>query len=109
MRHGKVVAYASTQLKVHDRNYPTHDLDLEVVVFPFKLLMHYLYSVHIDVYTDNRILQYMFTQIKLTLRQRRWLELLKHYNMRVLYHPNKANVIENALSHMTMGSVSHVE
>ena len=68
-----------------------------------------MYGVHVDMYSDQKSLQYVFTQKELNLRQRRWLELLKDYDMSVLYHPGKAYVVVDALSHMTMGSVSHVE
>ena len=68
-----------------------------------------MYGVHVDVFTDNKTLQYLFTQKDLNLRQRRWLELLKDYDMSVLYHPGKANVVADALSKLSMGSVSHVE
>src|SRR5687767_907514 len=108
MQRGKVIAYASRQLKVHERNYPTHDLELAAVVFALKIWRHYLYGVHVDVYTDHKSLQYVFTQKDLNLRQRRWLELLKDYNMSVLYHPGKANVVPDALSRVSMGSVAHV-
>ena len=89
IKHGKVVAYASRKLKVHERNYPTHDLELEPVVFALKIWRHYLYGVHVDMYSDQKSLQYVFTQKELNLRQRRWLELLKDYDMSVLYHPSK--------------------
>src|SRR5688572_31719175 len=109
MQKGKVIAYASRQLKVHERNYPTHDLELAAVVFALKIWRHFLYGVHVDVYTDHKSLQYVFTQKDLNLRQRRWLELLKDYDMSVLYHPGKANVVADALSRMSMGSVAHVD
>jgi len=109
MQHGKVIAYASRQLKVHEKNYPTHDLKLEAVVFALKIRKHYLYGVYVDVFTDHKSLQYVFTQKDLNLRQRRWLELLKDYIMSVLYHPDKANVVVNALSRFSIGSVAHVE
>jgi len=109
MQHGKVIAYASRQLKVHEKNYPTHDLKLEAVVFALKIRKHYLYGVYVDVFTDHKSLQYVFTQKDLNLRQRRWLELLKDYIMSVLYHPGKANVVVNALSRFSIGSVAHVE
>src|SRR5688572_26991763 len=109
MQKGKVIAYASRQLKIHERNYPTHDLELAAVVFALKIWRHYLYGVHVDVYTDHKSLQYVFTQKDLNLRQRRWLELLKDYDMSVLYHPAKANVVADALSRLSMGSVSHIE
>ncbi|WMV45515.1 hypothetical protein MTR67_038900 [Solanum verrucosum] len=77
MQHGKVVAYASRQPKVNEKNYLTYDLEFAAVVFAFKIWRHYLYGVHVDVFTDNKSLQYMSTQKYLNLRQRRWLELLK--------------------------------
>ncbi|WMV25313.1 hypothetical protein MTR67_018698 [Solanum verrucosum] len=87
MQNGKVIAYASRQLKVHEKNYPTHDLELAAVVFALKIWRHYLYGVHVDVFTDHKSLQYVFTQKDLNLRQRRWLEFLKDYDMSVHYHP----------------------
>ena len=68
-----------------------------------------MYGVHMDVFIDHKSLQYVFTQKELNLQQRRWLELLKDYDMSVLYHPEKANVVADALSRMTMGSVSHLD
>ena len=67
-----------------------------------------MYGVHIDVFTDHKSLQYVFTQKKLNLLQRRWLELLKDYDMSFLYHIGKANVIVNSLSRMKKGSLSHL-
>ncbi|WMV09597.1 hypothetical protein MTR67_002982 [Solanum verrucosum] len=75
------------QLKVHEKNYPTHDLELAVVVFALKIWRHYLYGVHVDMFTDHKSLQYVFTQKELNLKQRRWLELLKDYDMSILYYP----------------------
>ena len=89
IKHGKVIAYASIKLKVHERNYPTHDLELKAVVFSLKIWRHYLYGVHDDVYTDNKSLQYVLLQKELNLRQIMWLDLLKDYNMSVLYHPRQ--------------------
>ncbi|KAH0754464.1 hypothetical protein KY290_024734 [Solanum tuberosum] len=108
MQNGKVIAYASRQLKVHEKNYPTHDLELAAVVFALKIWRHYLYGVHVDVFTDHKSLQYVFTQKDLNLRQRRWLEFLKDYDMSVHYHPGKANVVADALSRVSMGSLAHV-
>ncbi|WMV19272.1 hypothetical protein MTR67_012657 [Solanum verrucosum] len=85
IQRGKVIAYASRQLKVHEKNYPTHDLELAAVVFALKIWRHYLYGVHVDVITYHKSLQY--TQKELNLRQRRWLEFLKDYDMNVLYYP----------------------
>ncbi|MDV3192660.1 MAG: ribonuclease H family protein, partial [Sweet potato little leaf phytoplasma] len=103
------MAYASRQFKPHKKNYPTHDLELAVVVFTLKIWRHYLYGVHVDVFIDHKILQYVLTQKELNLRQQRWLELLKDYDISVLYHPGKANVMADSLSRMSMGSISHVE
>ncbi|KAH0633127.1 hypothetical protein KY284_035913 [Solanum tuberosum] len=108
-RRGNVIAYASRQLKVHEKNYPIHDLELAAVVFALKIWRHYLYGVHVDVFTDHKSLHYVFTQKELNLRQRRWLEFLKDYDMSVHYHPGKANVVADALSRLSMGSVAHVE
>ncbi|WMV42529.1 hypothetical protein MTR67_035914 [Solanum verrucosum] len=105
MQRGKVIAYASRQLKVHEKNYPTHDLKLAAVVFALKIWRHYLYGVHVDVFTDHKSLQYVFTQKELNLRQRMWLEFLKDYDMSVHYHPSKANVVADALSRLSMGVI----
>ena len=77
MQHGKVIAYASRQLRPHEKNYPTHDVELAAVIFALKIWRHYLYGVHVDIYTDHKSLQYIFSQKDLNLRQRRWMELLK--------------------------------
>jgi hypothetical protein len=74
MQDGKVVAYGSRQLKKHKRNYPTHDLELAVVVFALKSWRHYLYGETCDIYTDHKSLKYIFTQRELNMRQRRWPE-----------------------------------
>ncbi|KAA0053360.1 pol protein [Cucumis melo var. makuwa] len=98
MQQGKVVAYASRQLKSHEQNYPTHDLELAVVVFALKIWRHYLYGEKIQIFTDHKSLKYFFTQKELNMRQRRWLELVKDYDYEILYHPGKANVVVDALS-----------
>ncbi|KAL4021165.1 hypothetical protein IC575_019956 [Cucumis melo] len=98
MQQGKVVAYASRQLKSHEQNYPTHDLELAAVVFALKVWRHYLYGEKIKIFTDHKSLKYFFTQKELNMRQRRWLELVKDYDCEILYHPGKANVVVDALS-----------
>ncbi|KAL0562098.1 hypothetical protein IC582_002548 [Cucumis melo] len=98
MQQGKVVAYASRQLKSHKKNYPTHDLELAAVVFALKIWRHYLYGEKIQIFTDHKSLKYFFTQKELNMRQRRWLELVKDYDCEILYHPGKANVVADALS-----------
>jgi hypothetical protein len=99
MQNGKVVSYASRQLKQHERNYATHDLELASVVHALKVWRHYLMGKHCDVFTDHKSLKYIFTQKELNMRQRRWLELIKDYDMSLQYHPGKANVVADALSH----------
>jgi ribonuclease HI len=95
---GKVVAYASRQLRKHEENYPTHDLELVAVIYALKIWRHYLMGNKCDIYTDHKSLKYIFTQSKLNLRQRRWLELIKDYDLNIHYHPGKANVVADALS-----------
>ncbi|KAA0051719.1 pol protein [Cucumis melo var. makuwa] len=98
MQQGKVVAYASRQLKSHEQNYPTHDLELAAVVFALKIWRHYLYDEKIQIFTDHKSLKYFFTQKELNMRQRRWLELVKDYDCEILYHPGKENVVADALN-----------
>ena len=80
MQERRVVAYASRQLKPHEANYPTHDLELAAVVHALKIWRHYLIGNRCEVYTDHKSLKYIFTQADLNMRQRRWLELIKDYN-----------------------------
>src|SRR5512139_3644781 len=98
MQDGHVVAYASRQLRPHEGNYPTHDLELAVVVHALKIWRHYLIGNRCEIYTDHKSLKYIFTQSDLNLRQRRWLELIKDYDVGIHYHPGKANVVADALS-----------
>jgi hypothetical protein len=98
MQNGRVVCYTSCQLKHHERNYPTDDLELASVVHALKVWRHYLMGKHCDVFTNHKSLKYIFTQKELNMRQRRWLELIKEYDMSLQYHPGKANVVANALS-----------
>jgi hypothetical protein len=85
-------------LKIHEKNYPTHDLELAAVVHALKTWRHYLYGQKCDIYTDHKSLKYIFTQSELNMRQRRWLELIKDYELEIHYHPGKANVVADALS-----------
>ena len=77
MQEGRVVAYASRQLRKQELNYPTHDLELAALVHALKIWRHYLIGQKCDIYTDHESLKYIFTQSDLNLRQRRWLELIK--------------------------------
>ncbi|KAL0544270.1 hypothetical protein IC582_019383 [Cucumis melo] len=108
MQQGKVVAYAFNQLKSHEQNYPTHDLELAVVVFAPKVWRHYLYGEKIQIFTDHKSLKYFVTQKELNMRQRRWLELVKDYDCEILYHPGKANVVADALSRKVAHSAAFI-
>ncbi|GKB40736.1 reverse transcriptase domain-containing protein [Tanacetum coccineum] len=98
MQREKVIAYASRQLKIHEKNYTTHDLELGAVVFALKMWRHYLYGTKCVVFTDHKNLQHILDQKELNMRQRRWLELLSDYDCEIRYHPGKANVMTYALS-----------
>nr|GEV69098.1 putative reverse transcriptase domain-containing protein [Tanacetum cinerariifolium] len=91
MQRGKVIAYASRQLKIHEKNYTTHDLELGAVVFALKIWRHYMYGTKSVIYTDHKSLQHIFSQKELNMRQRRWIELFSDYNCEIRYHPGKAN------------------
>jgi hypothetical protein len=96
-----VIAYASRQLRRHIEHYPTHDLELAVVVHALKIWRHYLLGNICQLYTDHKSLKYIFTQSEINMRQRRWLEVIKDYDLKIHYHPGKANVVADALSHKT--------
>ncbi|GJQ98198.1 putative reverse transcriptase domain-containing protein [Tanacetum coccineum] len=98
MQREKVIAYASRQLKVHEKNYTTHDLELGSVIFALKIWRHYLYGTRCTVFTDHKSLQHILDQKELNMRQRHWLELLSDYDCDIRYHPGKANVVADALS-----------
>ncbi|GJV93183.1 putative reverse transcriptase domain-containing protein [Tanacetum coccineum] len=98
MQKEKVIAYASRQLKIHEKNYTTHDLELGVVVFALKMWRHYLYGTKCFMFIDHKSLQHILDQKELNMRQSRWLELLSDYDCELRYHPGKANVVADALS-----------
>jgi hypothetical protein len=97
MQEARVIAYASRQLRRHEEHYPTHDLELAEVVHALKIWHHYLLGIYV-IYIDHKSLKYIFTQSELNMRQRRWLELIKDYDLEIHYHPGKANVKADALS-----------
>jgi hypothetical protein len=99
MQEGWVISYSLWQLRRHEENYPTHDLELAVVVMTLRTWWHYLLGNVVHIYTNHKSLKFIFTQPDLNMRQRRWLELIKDYELEVHYHPGKANVIVDALSH----------
>ncbi|GKB56728.1 putative reverse transcriptase domain-containing protein [Tanacetum coccineum] len=98
MQRGNVIAYASRQLKIHEKNYTTHDLELGAVVFALKIWRHYLYETKSVIYTDHKSLQHIFNQKELNMHQHRWIELFSDYDCEIHYHPGKANVVADALS-----------
>ncbi|GJR96181.1 putative nucleotidyltransferase, ribonuclease H [Tanacetum coccineum] len=98
MQRGKVIAYVLRQLKIHEKNYTTHDLELGAVVFALKTWRHYLYGTKSVIYTDHKSLQHIFDQKELNMRQRRWIELFSDYECEIRYHPGRANVVADALS-----------
>ena len=108
MQYGRVVAYGSCQLKNHEQNYPTHDMELVAVVFTLKIWRHYLYGQEFEVYSDHKILKYIFTQRNLNMRQHRWMEFLKDYDFTLHYHPGKANVVADALSRKSRGALASI-
>nr|GEV73579.1 putative reverse transcriptase domain-containing protein [Tanacetum cinerariifolium] len=102
MQTEKVTAYVSRQLKIHEKNYTTHDLELRPIVFAFKMWIHYLYGTKCIVFTDHKSLQHILDQKELNMRQHRWLELLSDYDCEIRYHLRKANVVADALSRKEM-------
>ena len=108
MQSDRVVAYASRQLKPHERNYPTHDLELAAIVHALKTWRHYLYGERFELYSDHKSLKYLFTQKELNLRQRRWMEYLEDYDFGLHYHPGKANAVADALSRKSQGCFASI-
>ncbi|GJR89330.1 putative reverse transcriptase domain-containing protein [Tanacetum coccineum] len=98
MQREKVIAYASRQLKVHEKNYTTHDLELRSVIFALKIWRHYLYGTRCTVFTDHKSLQHILDQKELNMRERRWIELLSEYDCDIRYHLGKENIVDDALS-----------
>ena len=108
MQNGRVIAYASRQLKKHETNYPTHDLELAAVVFALKIWKHYLYGETCQIFTDHKSLKYLLTQKELNLRQKKWLELINDYELVIEYHPRKANVVADVLSRKFSTTLAHI-
>ncbi|KAK4397705.1 hypothetical protein Sango_1246000 [Sesamum angolense] len=94
MQHGKVIAYPSRQLRPHEMNYPTHNLELAAIVHALKIWRHYLYGETFQIFMDHKSLKYIPIQKELNLRQRMWIELLKDYDCTIDYHPGKTNIVK---------------
>jgi hypothetical protein len=99
MHDGHMIAYYTCQLCPHEEHYPTHDLELAVVVHALRMWWHYFLGNVAHIFTGKKSLRYFFTQADLNMRQRRWLELTKDYNLEIHFQPGKVNVVGDALSH----------
>ena len=108
MQSGRVIAYGSCQLKNHEQNYPTPDMELVAIVFALKIWRHYLYGEEFEVYSDHKSLKYIFTQRDLNMRQRRWMKFLEDYDFTLHYHPGKENVVADALSRKSRGVLASI-
>ena len=108
MQSRRVVAYGCHQLKNHEQNYPTHDMELAAVVFALKIWRHYLCYEEFEVYSDYKSMKYIFTQRDLNMRQRRWMEFLEDYDFTLHYHPDKENVVADALSRKSRGALASI-
>lgn len=106
MQDGKVIAYGSRQLKDHEKNYVTHDLELAAVIFALKMWRHYLYGEKFEVHSNHRSLKYLFSQKEWNMRQRPWMEYIKDYDFPIKYHAGKVNVVADALSRKSVVIVS---
>jgi hypothetical protein len=109
MQDNRVITYASRALRTHEQNYPTHDLELTAVIHALKIWRYHLMGTKCHIYTDHKSLKYIFTQADLNMRQRRWLEFIKDYDLEVHYHPGKANVVADALSRKAHCSCLSIE
>ena len=103
MQSERVVAYGSRQLKNHEQNYPTYDMELASIVFALKMWLHYLYGEQFEVFSDHKSLKYIFTQRDLYMRRCRWMEYLEDYDFTLHYHPGKANIVADAFSRKSRG------
>ncbi|GJZ17739.1 putative reverse transcriptase domain-containing protein [Tanacetum coccineum] len=106
MQRGKFIAYASRQLKIHEKNYTTHDLELGAVVFALKIWRHYLYGTKSVIYTDHKSLQHIFSQKELNMRQRRWIELFSDYDCEIRYHPES---LDEIIEHRSDGALYYLD
>ena len=108
MQSERVAAYGSRQLKNHEQNYPTHDMEFEAIVFSLNLWRHYLYGEQFEVFSDQKSLKYIFMQRDLNMKLCRWMEFLEDYDFTLHYHPSKANVVADALSRKSRGVLASI-
>ena len=108
MQFGRVAAYGSRQLKNHEQNYPTHDLEFATIIFALKIWYYYLYGEQFEVFSNHKSLKYIFTLWDLNMRQHRWMEYLEDYDLTLHYHPGKENVVTDALSRKSRGVLANV-
>ncbi|KAK4400322.1 hypothetical protein Sango_1138300 [Sesamum angolense] len=106
MQDNKEIAYASRQLRTHELNYPTHKLEEAAIVHALKIWRHYLYGENFQIFTDHKSLKYILPKKELNLRQRRWIELFKEYDSVIDYHPEKANMVVDALSRKSSSALA---
>ena len=98
----------SRQLKAYEKNYPTHDLELVVIVFSLRIWRHYLYGKKFDLFSNHKSLKYLFSQKELNMRQHRWMELLKGNDFSLQYYPGKANVVVDVLSQKPYSLIAYL-
>jgi hypothetical protein len=98
MQDGHVLSHTSRQLRKHEEKYLTHDLELAAIVHALKIWRHHIICKRCEVYSDHKCLKCIFTQPDLNFRQRRWMELIKDYDLGINYHLGKASIIADALS-----------
>ena len=108
MQFGRVVAYGSQQLKNHEQSYPTHDMELAAIMFSLNAWRHYLYGEQFEVFSDHKSSKYISMQRDLNIRQRRWMKYLEDYEFTLHYHPDKENVVADALSRMSQGVLASI-
>ncbi|KAF8093401.1 hypothetical protein N665_0383s0033 [Sinapis alba] len=109
MQKGKVIAYASRQIRKHEVNYPTHDLEMDVVVFALKIWWSYLYGAKLQVFTDLKNFTYIFTQPELDLRQRRWMELVADNDLDIVYHPKRLDALTGKVELLGLGAADQAD
>ena len=95
-------------MKSYEQNCPTHDLELATGIFALKIWRHFLFGETCEIFTDHKSLKYSFSQNELNMRHMRWIKLLKYYNCIIQYHPRKTNVVADALSRKSIGSLAAI-